>query len=152
MLTWLGHRERRIVAGLCLLGALRVFVYSAAFPPFHSTDEPFHFDLIVKYAAGHVPVRLLEARTLEQRQLRSDGAARLLCAGRRLVSPRGCPRTHRRPAVLLDAISQLAARRGPRGDRRALRARRLPRQSRPRARGPAARGGLSSGQLLRDDE
>ena len=62
MLTWSGPRERRIVAGLCFLGALRVFVYSAAFPPFHSTDEPFHFDLIVKYAAGHVPVRLLDER------------------------------------------------------------------------------------------
>ncbi len=62
MLTWLGPRERQVVAVLCLLGGLRVLVFSAAFPPFHSTDEPFHFDLIVKYAAGHVPARVLDER------------------------------------------------------------------------------------------
>jgi len=48
MPTWLEHRERGVIAILCVVGALRIFVFSAAFPPFHSVDEPFHFDLIVK--------------------------------------------------------------------------------------------------------
>jgi len=43
---------------LCLLGALRVGVFAAALPPFHPVDEAFHYDLVVKYARGHVPVRL----------------------------------------------------------------------------------------------
>ncbi len=50
------------MVALCVIGALRIFVFSAALPPFHSTDEPFHFDLIVKYAHGHVPSRLADER------------------------------------------------------------------------------------------
>lgn len=62
MPTWLEHRERRVIAALCVVGALRVFVFSTAFPPFHSADEHFHFDLVVKYAHGHVPYRLADER------------------------------------------------------------------------------------------
>jgi len=47
---------------LCLLGALRVWVFAAALPPFHPLDEAFHYDLVVKYARGHVPVRLTDER------------------------------------------------------------------------------------------
>src|SRR5205823_6044040 len=62
MPTWLEHRERGVVAALCVVGALRIFVFSAAFPPFHSADEHLHFDLVVKYAHGHVPYRLADER------------------------------------------------------------------------------------------
>src|SRR6266850_1067186 len=129
MLTWLGSRERQVVAVLCLLGGLRVLVFSAAFPPFHSTDEPFHFDLIVKYAAGHVPARVLDER------LSADTVTTIVLYGTGWSRPR--------PAVLLDAVSQRSAGRGARGHRRALCADRLPGQPRPRARGPAPRRRLS---------
>jgi hypothetical protein len=42
----------------CLITAVRVFVYSAAFPFFNNVDEPWHFDLVVKYSHGQVPRRL----------------------------------------------------------------------------------------------
>lgn len=80
MPTWLEHRERGIIATLCVVGALRIFVFSAAFPPFHSVDEPFHFDLIVKYSHGHVPYRLaderLSAETSEMIVLYGTGISR----------------------------------------------------------------------------
>ena len=52
-------QERRIVLLLCLLAAVHVFVFSAAFPFFNTVDEQIHFDLAVKYSEGHVP-RALE--------------------------------------------------------------------------------------------
>jgi len=39
----------------CLLAALRMLVYAAAFPFFNNIDEYDHFDLVCKYAQGHVP-------------------------------------------------------------------------------------------------
>jgi hypothetical protein len=62
MPTWLEGRERGVVVVLCIVGALRILLFSAAFPPLHSTDEPFHFDLVVKYAHRHVPHRLADER------------------------------------------------------------------------------------------
>ncbi|MBI2161438.1 MAG: hypothetical protein HYU25_13865 [Candidatus Rokubacteria bacterium] len=62
MPSWLERHERVVVAVLCAAGALRVLVFSAAFPPFHQVDEPFHFDLVVKYASGHVPHDLASER------------------------------------------------------------------------------------------
>ena len=52
-------RERKIVLFLCLLAAIHVVIFSAAFPFFNNVDEQIHFDLAVKYAQGHVP-RALE--------------------------------------------------------------------------------------------
>jgi hypothetical protein len=49
------RREKRIVLLLCALAALRVFLFSAAFPFFNNVDEHSHFDLVAKYARGHVP-------------------------------------------------------------------------------------------------
>ena len=45
---------------LCLIGAARVWLFAAALPPFHHVDEAFHYDLVVKYARGHVPRRLTD--------------------------------------------------------------------------------------------
>src|SRR5664280_2844562 len=39
--------------------ALRVFLFSAAFPFFSNVDEREHFDLVVKYSCGQVPHHLL---------------------------------------------------------------------------------------------
>lgn len=47
--------ERWIVLALCVLAAIRVFVFSAAFPFFNNVDEPSHYDLVRKYARGDVP-------------------------------------------------------------------------------------------------
>ncbi len=48
-------REREAVLLLCLLAAIHVFIFSAAFPFFNNVDELAHFDLIVKYSHGQVP-------------------------------------------------------------------------------------------------
>ena len=46
---------RFIVALLCALAAVRVFIFSAAFPFFNNVDEQAHVDLVVKYAQGNLP-------------------------------------------------------------------------------------------------
>ncbi len=57
-------QERRIVWLLCLLAAVHVFIFSAAFPFFNNVDEQLHFDLVVKYSQGHLP-RSLEPISTE---------------------------------------------------------------------------------------
>ena len=52
--------ERNVVWLLCLLAAIHVFIFSAAFPFFNNVDEKLHFDLVVKYARGEIP-RALDA-------------------------------------------------------------------------------------------
>ena len=47
--------ERAAVLALCVVGAARVFLFSAAFPFFNNVDESPHFDLVHKYSRGHVP-------------------------------------------------------------------------------------------------
>jgi hypothetical protein len=47
--------ERKIIWLLCLLAAVHVFIFSAAFPFFNNMDESAHFDLVVKYSHGHLP-------------------------------------------------------------------------------------------------
>jgi hypothetical protein len=49
-----------VIAGLCLVGAIRVFVFCAAFPFFNNVDEWAHFDLVFKYSQGHLPIAGLE--------------------------------------------------------------------------------------------
>ena len=46
---------RWIVIGFCALAAIRVFVFSAAFPFFNNVDEQAHVDLVVKYSHGNIP-------------------------------------------------------------------------------------------------
>ncbi|HTY86604.1 MAG TPA: DUF2142 domain-containing protein [Candidatus Acidoferrum sp.] len=48
-------RERRVIWLFCLLAAVHVVVFSAAFPFFNNVDEQIHFDLVVKYSQGHLP-------------------------------------------------------------------------------------------------
>jgi hypothetical protein len=43
------------VIGFCLFAAVRVLVFSAAFPFFNNVDERRHFDLVMKYSSAHVP-------------------------------------------------------------------------------------------------
>ncbi len=43
------------VIGFCVFAALRVLAFSAAFPFFNNVDERRHFDLVIKYAEGHIP-------------------------------------------------------------------------------------------------
>jgi hypothetical protein len=47
--------ERLLILLLCLVAALRVFVYSAGFPFFSNIDEDLHFDLITQYSHLQVP-------------------------------------------------------------------------------------------------
>jgi hypothetical protein len=62
--TFSESQERSIVWLLCLLAAVHVFVFSAAFPFFNNVDEQIHFDLAVKYSQGHIP-RALERVSAE---------------------------------------------------------------------------------------
>ncbi len=50
--------EKKIVLLLCVAAAIHVFIFSAAFPFFNNVDEPAHFDLVVSYSHGHVPLGL----------------------------------------------------------------------------------------------
>src|SRR5215831_18012514 len=43
------------VIGFCMFAAARVLFFSAAFPFFNNVDERRHFDLVIRYAEGHVP-------------------------------------------------------------------------------------------------
>ena len=52
---WLKSRERSCVLLLCALAAIRVFVYSAAFPFFVLVDEEAHFDLVMRYSHAQIP-------------------------------------------------------------------------------------------------
>lgn len=51
-------REHTAVLLLCLLAAIHVFVYGAAFPFFNNVDEAVHLDLVLKYAHGAIPRQL----------------------------------------------------------------------------------------------
>lgn len=47
--------ERKWIWLLCLLAAVHVFIFSAAFPFFNVMDEQTHFDLAVRYSRGDIP-------------------------------------------------------------------------------------------------
>jgi len=53
--TLFEQRERSIILLLCALAALRIFVYSAAFPVFANIDEQLHLDTVVRYAHLRIP-------------------------------------------------------------------------------------------------
>ena len=54
------------ITAFSLFAAIRVLVFSAAFPFFNNVDERRHFDLVIKYSEGHVPegVELISPATL----------------------------------------------------------------------------------------
>src|SRR6266480_6087044 len=55
-LTKFANRNERILIWLlCFAGALRVFIFSAAFPFFSNIDEYLHFDLITQYSHAQIP-------------------------------------------------------------------------------------------------
>jgi hypothetical protein len=47
--------DRILILLLCFAAALRVFIFSAAFPFFSNVDESLHFDLIMQYSHAHLP-------------------------------------------------------------------------------------------------
>ena len=49
------RNEHLLILLLCITAALRVFIFSAAFPFFTNIDEDLHFDLITQYAHIQVP-------------------------------------------------------------------------------------------------
>src|SRR4029077_5263526 len=55
MIEMTSRSERAVILLLCLVAAVRVFVYSAAFPFFSNVDEDLHFDLITQYSEGRLP-------------------------------------------------------------------------------------------------
>ena len=53
--TFVAPNERVLILLLCVAAALRVFIFSAAFPFFSNIDEDLHFDLITQYSHGQIP-------------------------------------------------------------------------------------------------
>jgi predicted membrane protein DUF2142 len=49
------RHERKLILLFCTMAAVRVFVFSAAFPFFNNVDEQAHVDLVMKYAHGDPP-------------------------------------------------------------------------------------------------
>src|SRR5256885_4181086 len=49
------QKLRWAILGLCLVAAIRVFAFAAAFPFFNNVDEQAHVDLVIKYAHGRPP-------------------------------------------------------------------------------------------------
>ena len=47
--------ERILILLICVTAALRIFIFSAAFPFFSNIDEDLHFDLITQYSHAQVP-------------------------------------------------------------------------------------------------
>jgi hypothetical protein len=47
--------ERKLILLLCAIAAVRVFIFSAAFPFFNNVDEQAHVDLVMKYSRGELP-------------------------------------------------------------------------------------------------
>lgn len=52
------RNDRLLILVFCILAALRVFLYSAAFPFFGNVDEQAHMDLVMKYSEGHIPTSI----------------------------------------------------------------------------------------------
>lgn len=48
-------KEVWLIWVLCVFSVIHVLVFSAAFPFFNNVDEPYHFDLVVKYSHLHFP-------------------------------------------------------------------------------------------------
>jgi hypothetical protein len=46
---------RKVIWFLCIVAAVHVLFYSAAYPLFNIVDEPSHFDLVVRYSSGYLP-------------------------------------------------------------------------------------------------
>jgi hypothetical protein len=53
--TFVAANERVLILLLCVAAAVRVLIFSAAFPFFSNIDEDLHFDLITQYSHGQVP-------------------------------------------------------------------------------------------------
>lgn len=53
--TLFAANDRVLILLLCVAAALRIFIFSAAFPFFSNIDEDLHFDLITQYSHAQVP-------------------------------------------------------------------------------------------------
>jgi hypothetical protein len=62
-------REKPIIAVLVALTALRVAIYSLAFPFFNNVDEQMHADLVIKIARGYWPRERWEPYDAESTRL-----------------------------------------------------------------------------------
>jgi hypothetical protein len=55
--TFVAANERVLILLLCVAAAVRVLIFSAAFPFFSNIDEDLHFDLITQYSHAQVPAK-----------------------------------------------------------------------------------------------
>ena len=53
--TFVVANERVLILLLCVAAAVRVLIFSAAFPFFSNIDEDLHFDLVTQYSHAQVP-------------------------------------------------------------------------------------------------
>ena len=55
MLGAVRREQQLLILLLSAVAAVRVFIFSAAFPFFSNIDEDLHFDLITQYSHGQAP-------------------------------------------------------------------------------------------------
>ena len=74
--NFIDRHRRSVIALLCLIAAVRVFLSAAAIPFFNTVDELYHFDVVSKYAAGEPPqgVGALSAEAIGYISLYNTGA------------------------------------------------------------------------------
>src|SRR5207248_7828295 len=75
------RHERKSIWLFCAIAALRVFIFSAAFPFFNNVDEQAHFDLVVKYSHFHFPRAFEPVSAESARYIALFGSLEYLSAG-----------------------------------------------------------------------
>src|SRR5438552_4148382 len=53
--AWANRNESVLILLLCVAAAIRVLIFSAAFPFFSNIDEDLHFDLVTQYSHARLP-------------------------------------------------------------------------------------------------
>jgi hypothetical protein len=61
--------EYIIIIVICIIAAVRIFIFNAAFPLFNNVDEQEHFDLVYKYSNGQLPCAAVENFSRESAEL-----------------------------------------------------------------------------------
>ena len=72
--------DRKLIIVFSILAAIRVFIYSSAFPFFSNVDEQSHFDLVIKYGLEHhVPLSLEKVSPKSVEYIVNYGSPEYLC-------------------------------------------------------------------------
>jgi len=96
-----------VVLLLCLLGAIHVYIFTAAFPFFSAVDEQVHIDLVVRYSHGEIPRSLMPASAEVLPFLATFGSPQYLTPASALTNGQVAPPPWKQPMATVR--DQLAA-------------------------------------------